>query len=199
VAPKTVTPVSAAPVTSAAAAPKPAAATVPGFAVPVLVVGQSDIGRLLRELETLDNQLLQLGLRASDNGVALPKTGRLLSELVQLNKLNLLDAKDRDSLKTNLETVKDHAPLLHISFSADPTTPFIEQLMIWLRREIHPQVLLTIGLQPTIGAGCIVRSTNKYFDCSLRHDFMNKRDLLLEKLMAATQAPPAAPVSGAAA
>ena len=60
--------------------------------------------------------------------------------------------------------------------------------MTWLRREIHPLVLMTVGLQPNIGAGCIVRTTNKYFDFSLRQDFANKRDLL----QAALEMPPKA-------
>jgi len=37
-------------------------------------------------------------------------------------------------------------------------------------------------LQPTIAAGCIVRTTNKYFDFSLRQDFTDKRELLLKQI-----------------
>jgi hypothetical protein len=57
-------------------------------------------------------------------------------------------------------------------------------MMAWLRREVHPVVLMTIGLQPNLGAGCIVRSSNKQFDCSLRQDFIKKRDLLMSKIIA---------------
>ena len=64
-----------------------------------------------------------------------------------------------------------------MSFSADPSVTFLTKLMTWLRQEIHPQVLLTVGLQPTIGAGCILRTTNRYFDFSLRQDFANKRTM----------------------
>jgi hypothetical protein len=57
-------------------------------------------------------------------------------------------------------------------------------------------------LQPTLGAGCVVRTTNRQFDFSLRQDFARKRDLLLEKLV--PEAPqkseaPAAPAGGGAA
>ena len=61
--------------------------------------------------------------------------------------------------------------------------------MAWLRREIHPVVLLTVGLQPSIGAGCIVRSTNKQFDFSLREDFLKKHDLLMAKIVAGAETP----------
>jgi F0F1-type ATP synthase delta subunit len=69
-----------------------------------------------------------------------------------------------------------------MSFSADPSPQFTQKLAAWLRQEIHPFVLLQVGLQPNIGAGCVVRTTNKYFDFSLRERFKSKRPLLMEKL-----------------
>jgi hypothetical protein len=153
------------------------------------------VGRLIRELELIDNTLLQLGLRAGGSEIKLPKTSHLMDQTVQVNKLNLLQAEDRAVLRQFLNAIKKQSPVLHMSFSADPSPAFIEKLMVWLRREIHPAVLLTIGLQPTIGAGCILRTTNKYFDFSLRQDFLKKRDLLQAKLSApvvSTLAPAAA-------
>jgi hypothetical protein len=151
--------------------------------LPLLVVGPVDVGRLVRELEAIDNYLLQAKLRNTES--RLPRVSQLMEQTVELNKLNLLHEADRKQLQELLKTVREQAPVLHISFSADPSAVFIEKLMAWLRREIHPVVLLTIGLQPNIGAGCIVRSTNKQFDCSLRQDFLKKRDLLMSKIVAA--------------
>ena len=112
----------------------------------------------------------------------MPKTSHLMDQIIQLNKLNLLQPPHRAALKQFLEAVKRQSPVLHISFSADPSPAFIEKLMAWLRKEIHPLVLLTVGLQPNIGAGCIVRTANKQFDFSLRQDFLEKRDLLRSQL-----------------
>ncbi|HYH36035.1 MAG TPA: hypothetical protein VD706_00875, partial [Candidatus Saccharimonadales bacterium] len=92
---------------------------------------------------------------------------------------------------------KQRSPVLHISFSADPSPTFTEKLMTWLREEIHPLVLLSVGLQPTIGAGCIVRTTNKQFDLSLREDFLKKRELLLSQLRSAPAAPAETPEKAA--
>ena len=163
------------------------------FTLPVLVAGPADVGRLIRELELVNDALLQLGLRAGGTEVKMPKTSHLMDQTIELNKLNLLRPADRATLKRSLTIVKQQAPVLHISFSADPSPGFIEKLMAWLRREIHPFVLLTIGLQPNIGAGCIVRTTNKQFDFSLRQDFLEKRDLLLSQLAAPALEPAAAP------
>ena len=107
----------------------------------------------------------------------------MLGEIVDINGLDMLQQQDRERLRTFLETVKSRAPVMHMSFSTDPSPEFVAKLMAWLRQEIHPQLLLTVGLQPTIGAGCVVRTTNRYFDFTLRQSFAQKRDLLLSQLV----------------
>jgi hypothetical protein len=156
--------------------------------LPVMVATPTDLGRLIRELEVLDQQLLQDGIRGAQSS-EMPRTSRLMEQTLRQNKINILDAHDRQLLLSFLETIKAKAPVLHMSFSADPPAPFLEKIMTWLRREIHPLVLISIGLQPNLGAGCIVRSTNKYFDLSLRQDFIRKRDLLKEAIVKGMQQP----------
>lgn len=150
--------------------------------LPVMAAGPTDIVRLLNEVEMIDDTLLQLGLRKGGTEVKMPKTSRLMDMTLDINNLNLLHKEDRATLKKFLAGINQESPILHMSFSADPSTVFIEKLMTWLRKEIHPYVLLTIGLQPSIGAGCIVRTTNKQFDFSLREEFVQKRDLLRAQL-----------------
>lgn len=150
--------------------------------LPALVVGSIEVVRLLKELETIDNALLSHTLRKQGSGANMLKTSRLMDQVVHINQLNLLQKTDRQRLARFLESIRKQAPVLHISFSADPPPSFMEKLVAWLRREIHPQVLVTVGVQPTIAAGCIVRSTNKYFDFSLRQGFTAKRDLLIKQL-----------------
>ncbi len=152
--------------------------------LPIMVATPSDVGRLERELETIDDALLQLGVRKGGGEVKMPRTSRLMDQLIENNHLTLLHEPDRKALKQFLAETKAEAPVIHMSFSADPSPQFTEKLMTWLRKEIHPSLLLTIGLQPTIGAGCIVRTTNKQFDFSLREDFKKKRDLLISQLAA---------------
>ena len=161
------------------------------LSLPLLVVGPVDLGRLSRELDAIDESLVQLGLRKGGGEVKMPKTSQLMDHLIEQNKLNLLHEKDRHQLQAFLKVVREQAPVLHISFSADPSVGFLEKLMAWLRREVHPMVLVSVGLQPNIGAGCVVRTTNKQFDLSLRQDFLTKRDLLLEKLREAKLPEPA--------
>ncbi len=155
--------------------------------LPVSIVTPSDLGRVIRELADIDERLLQLRLRQPGTETKMPKTTQVMDQLVSLNKLNLLQAEDRDRLKQSLETVRQRHTSLHISFSVDPSTTFLEKLVVWLRREIDPYVLVSVGLQPNIAAGCVVRTTNKVFDFSLRQNFANKRDKLRQALVATTQ------------
>jgi F0F1-type ATP synthase delta subunit len=152
------------------------------FTLPKLVAGPGDVGRLVRELAMIDDSLLQLGIRAGGTAVKMPKTSHLMDQIIELNKFNLLKPADRQALKQDLAAIQAKAPVLHISFSADPTPVFMERLMVWLRRELHPYVLVTIGLQPNIGAGCVLRTANKQFDLSLRQTFAKQRELLLQEL-----------------
>lgn len=158
------------------------------FKLPVLVASPVDVGRLLRELDAIDEALIQLNIRKGGKTASVPKTTNLMDQIVELNKLNLLRETDRKVLRQFLSDVKTKAPVVHMSFSADPSVAFQEKLMTWLRREIHPQILLSVGLQPNIGAGCMMRSTNKYFDFTLRKKFADQRELLLEKLRSGAKA-----------
>lgn len=157
----------------------------PDLILPAMAASSVDIGRLIREMENIDEAFLQMNLRKSDKQTKLPQTSWLLDKIVADNQLNLLKGEDREALKTFLYRVKSTSPVLHMSFSADPSPRFLERLVTWLRSEIHPFVLLNVGLQPNIGAGCILRTTNHYFDMSLKNDFMSKRALLLKAIVEA--------------
>lgn len=161
--------------------------------LPEGVVGRVDAGRLLREVEILDQFLEQTAVRQHDANVQLPRTSRLLDEILATNKLNALEPADRNRLLSFLTNVRSKAPMIHMSFSADPSPRFIQAIVTWLRREVHPLALVQIGLQPNIGAGCIVRTTNKQFDFSLKQYFKSQREVLIYKLRGASEPTKATP------
>lgn len=155
----------------------PAISQLPGS-----IATAADVGRLQREVEAVDNFLRQAAIRQPGSPIQMPRTSKLFDELVTLNKVNVLVATERQQLSHFLESLRVGAPILHFSFNADPSPNFSAKLVTWIRQNIHPFALLQIGLQPTIGAGCVVRSTNKYFDFSLRQHFASQRPLLISKL-----------------
>ena len=152
------------------------------FELPITVISQVDLGRMLREVESLDGFLLQAAARTGGEKVTAPKTSRMLEETAETNKLNLLDSANRDQLKKTLEEIHDHAPVAHISFASDPQAAFLHKIITWFRKEVHPLLLLQIGLQPSIAAGCILRTENKMFDFSLRRHLNDNRNALADKI-----------------
>lgn len=155
--------------------------------LPLSVVTKVDVGRLYREVETIDNFLSQAAIREPGTTVKMPKTSRLFDETLEVNKINVLHDQERARLYEFLKQIRTDAPILHMSFSADPSPLFTQKLISWLRSELHPLVLLQIGIQPNIGAGCVVRTSNKYFDFSLRSRFQNNSTALANLLKGVTQ------------
>jgi len=152
------------------------------FLLPVGVVSKVDVARLIRDISALDDFLVSSAVREPGTNVKLPKTSRLMDEVFEINKLNPTNKPDRSKLIELLKTVKNDAPQIHISFNLEPSPQFIQRLIKWLRDEMHPLMLLKLGLQPGIGAGAIVRTTNKYFDFSLRERFSASKEILLQKI-----------------
>ena len=99
-----------------------------------------------------------------------------------MNHFNLLQTADRRAAAAFLLSVKQNAPVLHISFATDPTAAFTVKIIIWLRTNILPYLLLKIGLEPRIAAGCIIRTPSKQYDFSLRRHFIDQRDQLISAL-----------------
>lgn len=150
--------------------------------LPLGVVGKMDAGRLVREAEALENFLRQAEIRTPGTALQMPKTSRLMDELINQNSLNPLHAPDRLRIKEFLQNVYHKAPIMHMSFAVDPSPMFTRKLMTVLRQEIHPHVLVQIGMQPDIGAGCLIRTDSMYFDLSLQNRFAQRREALADVL-----------------
>jgi F0F1-type ATP synthase delta subunit len=147
--------------------------------LPTLVFGPVEVHRLQRELDALEEYLSQANIREPGKQAALPKTSRLLDALAGNNNFNLLLPEQRTQLMTFLTDVNKKAPVIHISLAADPSSAFTAKIVAWLRTNIHPHALLHLGLQPTLAAGCVLRTNNKTFDFSLRGRFHAQRDMLV--------------------
>jgi hypothetical protein len=131
-------------------------------------------------VEALEEVYHQASLRGQP-ATAL-KTSRMLNETSIASKLDLTKANDRKHLLEQLSVLESSAPKMHISFASEPTADFTTKIITWLRGNIHPQLLVQVGLQPGIAAGCTVRTTNKYYDFSLRQTLLQHQDLLQKAL-----------------
>jgi hypothetical protein len=150
--------------------------------LPVGIVSKADVVRLKKELEELDENLNQSRLRKGGEPSSVPKTTTVLEDFAQAAGSNLLHKDDRAKLLKLVEMIETTSPVIHISFATTPNPAFLEKITKWFRQEIHPTTLLQTGLQPSIAAGCVVRTPNKQFDLSLKHFLVDKQDLLLQQL-----------------
>jgi F0F1-type ATP synthase delta subunit len=147
-----------------------------------LITSPSDLKRTRRELENLDDFLHESALRQGGKEVKMPSISRTLEDLARDNDLNLLKKTDRDRLMKFLTLLIQKAPVMHMSFASEPSAKFMSKLMAWLRDNIHPQVVVSVGLQPSIAAGCIVRTSNRQFDFSLRKALDNQTGVFVSNL-----------------
>jgi len=154
----------------------------PVIKLPDTVIDLIDLGRLQREVEAIEDFVGQAKVREPGKSLTLPRTTQDLDALVRQSELNMLIDDERARLIKFLEQVREKAPVIHVSFAAEPSDEFLQKVIAWFRANIHAQTLLQIGLQPSIAAGCIIRTPNKYFDFSLRQHFYNHTDVLIKKL-----------------
>ncbi len=152
--------------------------------IPVSLVSQVDAGRLFREVEALDDNFRQ---REHHSHTSPHQPSAILAQLLTDNQLTLDDVQERERLKQFLTELRRDAPVVHMSFAAEPGADFVSKIITWLRAEIHPLALLDIGLQPSIAAGCIIRTNSKYFDCSMRQHLVNNRPKLVNLIQGVKQ------------
>ncbi len=149
------------------------------LALPVDIFGKSDLIRLARELADIDDSVTNDRLKGEkESQVTL---SRQIREMAEVNDIDLGKADQRKKLQQILEDLQKDAPVMHISFSRAPDAQFMQKITAWFRQQIHPHALLQIGLQPSIAAGCTLRTTNKYFDLSLRKHLQANSKILVEK------------------
>lgn len=193
-------PLTPAPAADAVSTPPQAAPPVVAseLVLPVSVVTRSDVSRSLREIGMLDDFFHQAAIRGSQ-AQTMPAISKTLDGLAVANNLNLIHPEARSVLKEFLTSLKAKAPVVHISFPSEASGPFLAKILEWFRREVHPHVVLHVGLQPELAAGCLVRTTNKLLDFSFRKRFEQSKQKLITALEAMDKQPERAVVAEATA
>jgi F0F1-type ATP synthase delta subunit len=144
------------------------------------IISKVDVSRILRELKSLDDFFIATNARSAGTPMQLPKLTRTLDQIAKDNNFNLLEEDHRKSLNQELNNVISKSPLVHISFAEEPSPKALEKILVWFRTNIHAQVLLQVGLQPSIAAGCVIRTSNRVFDLSLREHLIKQQPFLMQ-------------------
>jgi hypothetical protein len=163
----------------------------PEYVLPPALIGRADLARLVREIENIDAELEAQRARArstGETGYHLPMSSQGLSDFLELNEVDIADDQTRMKLKEGMRRLKDHAPVMHLTFAVDADPEFLGKLVAWLRQEIHPQALISVGLQPSLVGGVYVRTPNHIHDYSIRSLLATKRDIMVHELESLTGA-----------
>lgn len=149
--------------------------------LPTVVASRRDIIRLHREVRVFIDSVTQSIMR-HDNPVKYPGISEQLRAVATENQVDLRNTKHCETLLVQLETLKDKAPSVHVSFPTEPTPDILQKLVNWLREEIDQHIVIQVGLQPTIAAGVVIRTPNRQFDFSLRQHLYSNRKKLAEAI-----------------
>lgn len=153
---------------------------IPDYVLPPSLLGHAEIGRLAREVENLEGQVQAQQVRGGQ--LQLPALSQTLSDFMEQNKLTISDDKSLTTLKQHLRVIKDNAPVVHMTFANEADPYLLQKLVGWLRDEIHPYALVTIGLQPSLVGGVYLRTPNHVYDFSIRALLKGKRDIMVKEL-----------------
>jgi len=153
------------------------------FVLPSSVVSKVDLARLLNELEWVDNELTAATIRAKSGvQVHMPTLSQGLNDFLIQNKLGLTESRARSAIIAQLRVLKNKAPVVHMTFAVSADRESLQKLAEWLRKEVHPQALIMVGLQPSLVAGVYLRTPNHVHDYSLRALLHGQHDLLTKEL-----------------
>jgi F0F1-type ATP synthase delta subunit len=154
----------------------------PGILLSDIIVTPLELGKIQRELFALD-EFLKAENHGTNSGNSLPYTSPLLSNIIKKAGLNMLKTEDRQKLSNQLQFVRRTAPIVKISFASEPSKQALRVLVRWFRSNGHPNTLIEIGVVPGIGGGCIVTTSSKSFDFSLKKHFANSMHELTKQLV----------------
>lgn len=154
--------------------------------VPEIVFSLKDLTRILRELEQLDAGYLEASARAKIGAKVdyAPMLSVALEDFLAANPVDISVLSQRSRLIDSVRQLKQQAPLTHLTFAVVPDMESLIKISRWLRENVHPQMLIRVGLQPDLVGGVYVRTTNRALDLSLRAQLANHRHVIAQELEA---------------
>lgn len=160
--------------------------TAADFVLPSSVVTRIDVSRLVNEVEKLDSDLTTAAVRAKTGApqAARPTVSEQLASFLTQNKLAFDTSQSRSALVQQLRILKDKVPVIHMTFAVQSDPESLQQIVQWLRTSVHPQAVISVGLQPSLVAGVYLRTPNHVRDLSLRTLLSGQHDVLVKELEA---------------
>lgn len=155
------------------------------FKLPPEVVSRTDVSRLVGELERIDGAMTAASIRAQGGAPTdMPTASSAAAAFLTLNELTFNDSRVRSAIISEARHLKDKAPVIHMTFATTADGESLARLVQWLRSSLHPQAVITVGLQPALMAGVYVRTPNHVHDLSLKGRLRGQHGALVKQLEA---------------
>ena len=167
--------------------------------LPNSIGGKRDLILAMRQVESILNDRLQDEVRERYGAkkVGTNVGEKMLGEILETNKLKD-DTQTLKKILQQMEGFKQHAPQVRVAVSQEPDQDLYKRLVAWFRKEIHPGILVQIGVQPTIGGGFILTTPMRRYDFSLKTRILSSTPKFIEIMHRNAEKHPApAPVAAA--
>ena len=148
------------------------------------ILRRADIARLVREAESIENNTVSANVRTKVTEATKRRSpvSDQLADFLDINQIEVRTARQRSKLVSDLRKLKDNAPVVHLTFASAADIESIKKLVVWLRTQVHPQVIVHIGLQPDIIGGVYIRTTNRVHDLTIRAKLSESRGVIKKQL-----------------
>lgn len=147
------------------------------------VYSPDQLGLLLWELDMVINKLQndQVRQRVLPGTHAEPITVSLLLQgVLESSGVNKNDLHAVEELSGELERIRDALPQVSLVLGNPPSLVIKRQIVSWLRREIHPQILCNFVVRSDLGGGAILRTKANQYDFSCRTQLVEKKHRIQE-------------------
>lgn len=151
------------------------------------VYSPDQLGLLLWELDMVINKLRndQVRQRVLPGTHAEPITVSLLLQgVLEGSNVNKNDLHAVEELSGELERIRDALPQVSLILGNPPSLVIKQQIVSWLRREIHPQILCNFVVRSDLGGGAILRTKANQYDFSFRTQLLQKKHRIQELVSA---------------
>lgn len=167
-------------------------ANIDSIELPASIVGLRDLRTCVKVLERLTSQLvnesIQIKAGIEDKTASPAALPEMLQELVTLSGMGVNSERQSEALKKQLLELVQHAPRIQLQFASEPDATMKRRLVAWLRSNIHRNLLIDIHVNPGVGGGFIVETTQRRYDFSWRTYLEHQSEHLTQKIREAAQA-----------
>ena len=154
------------------------------LSLPSSVATKAQLLSLRKNVDDVLEAITQNQIRLEENVEPkdVPQVSGTLASLLSINKLKPTTEIIQE-IKKWVEFLLHHAPIVRITLASEPGPKELNRLVDWFRQESGKIVLLHVGIQPTIAAGAVVRTTSHRYDMSLRNELLHRTDSFIEAVV----------------